>query len=288
MNLSEYIQQDLKALLTTSDELPFKLTLAAISAHYRVSIMPVRGAVETLIDEGYIVKQANGRLVPHPDIDSKTSVVEPPQPRIDAEKQILELVIRRSLVGAEEYLREAATSQRLGVGRSVVRRVFTRLSGAGLLDHVPRSGFRVRPYREEDVVAFVDVREVLELKALELARDRLDMPQLRLLHEANSPAPDGTPRLDNSLHQCWIESSGNRYIEDFFRLQGSYFQALFDFAAAELATAAMADQHREILQALIELRWGQAKKALREHIRAQKPTLLRFIARYREAVADSS
>jgi DNA-binding GntR family transcriptional regulator len=78
--------------------------------------------------------------------------------------------------------------------------------------------------------------------------------------------------LNNNLHSYWIKLSGNRYIIDFFERQGLYYRTLFDYAAPEAHVVdEMAAQHREILEALIEERWRDAKKALIRHIRDQQP-----------------
>ena len=78
--------------------------------------------------------------------------------------------------------------------------------------------------------------------------------------------------LNNNLHSYWIKLSGNRYIIDFFERQAVYYTTLFDYAAPEAhVVEEMAGQHREILEALIEGRWSDAKKALVRHIRDQKP-----------------
>ena len=56
------------------------------------------------------------------------------------------------------------------MGRTAIRQAFLQLAGRGLIVHVPRCGWRVRTFDEGDLAAYLEVREVLENKALSLAR----------------------------------------------------------------------------------------------------------------------
>ncbi|XAL99679.1 GntR family transcriptional regulator [Phycisphaeraceae bacterium D3-23] len=282
MTLSDRIQRELVVLLAGSDPLPFKLTLTAISSHFGVSPMPVRQAVGELIDQGLLRKQANGRievdLVAVAALDSvDVDLIGEPDGSI--EQRITDAVVVRSLTRDEHYLREAEAAEQFGIGRTVVRRVFGQLAGQGLLTRVPRCGWLVRPYREKDMLDYLDIRETLEVKAMRLARDRLDPAVLQTYLEGNDPGGRGrTVQLDNRLHAYWIEQSNNRYIIDFFANHGTFYNALFDYAALEPnATQAMARQHIEILEALIASDLRGAAKALTRHIRAQQPNTAKMI-----------
>lgn len=214
---------------------------------------------------------------------------EPPAPAVPVlpdfsaagrarEARVFEELLRMSLLGRDEFLREAAFAARHGLSRTVIRQLFSRLVGRGLLEHVPRRGWRVRPFREDDMRAYLSVRETLEVKALDLAADRLDTARLQEMLRGNRPDVAGAERLDNRLHAYILETAGNRYVQDFFDRHGPYFSALFDYAApAAHVVAEMADQHRTILQHLIDRDWPAARKALASHIRAQEPIVSRMI-----------
>jgi DNA-binding GntR family transcriptional regulator len=279
--------------------LPSRLSLNSLAAAYGVSPMPVRAAVSELIAEGLLRKSPNGRLEITPPAGPATTPAaateEPaltPAPiaplRFDApgdrEAEIAADVLRMGLSGGEVFLREEAASARWGLGRTTVRLLLSRLAGRGLLEHLHRRGWRVRPYSEADMRAYLDVRETLELKALDLARPRLVPADLERMHAGNCPdAPGGRQRLDNDLHRYIVDKADNRYIRDFFDRHGPYHSALFDYAAVGAAVVAeMAGQHRRILRALIDRDWPAARRALSEHIRAQEPVLSRMLARMRQ------
>ncbi|MBL8795670.1 MAG: GntR family transcriptional regulator [Planctomycetia bacterium] len=286
MSITHYIQEDLRARIRAGAELPGKLTLAGLSEFYKVSMMPVRLAVAELVREHLLLREDNGRLTVNPqqvgEQTAKSFAGPPPPP--DWYEVIADEVVRRSLRGQASHLKIADVAEQHGIGRSSVHTIFHRLAGLGMLEHVPRCGWQVRPFREEDLDAYLEVRELLELRALELAAPRLVMADLEELLERNRPGDAGSPtQLDNSLHSYWIERSRNRYIQDFFERQGAYYTALYAHAAvgADLV-ATLAEQHRAILQPLLKKKLRQAQTALAADIRSLRSILKDAIRRLEE------
>jgi DNA-binding GntR family transcriptional regulator len=297
--ISQYIERDLAGRIGTNQDLPAQLTLHSLSRHYGVSPTPVREAIRRLLADGVLVRQGNGRLdvnragrgfgggVCHGDAGEQ----KPPRRALDLASDLEAEVIRKSLRGEGDYLREEATAERFGVGRTAIRQAFLQLAGRGLIVHVPRCGWRVRTFDEADMAAYLEVREVLENKALSLARPHLIDTDLRRMLAGNASRKGG-PRLDNSLHRYLVEKSGNDYLRDFFNRHGAYYTSLLDFAAPEThVVAAMARQHRKILRALLAQDWPQARRELARHIRAQRPIvgdLLKRIGRKESCQASEN
>ncbi len=273
--ITTFIKHDLKARLGTGAGLPDKLTLTALSEHYRVSLTPVRLAVRELVEERVLLKQPNGRMAVNPGAVSETSPIDFPAPAQDIEAPLTAEIIRLSLRGETEYLREETTAERYGVGRTVLRQVLNRLAGEGLIEHLPRRGWRVRPFDEAEMAAYLQVREGLELKALDLARPHLILADLRRMLKGNRRSAG---RLDNDVHRYLVEKAGNRYIREFFERHGVYYTTLFDYAAPETnVVRTMARQHRVILRALLARNWKAARRALAHHIRSQQPIVRRLL-----------
>lgn len=290
MSISTYIKRDLQARLRTGQQLPVPLTLDSLAEHYAVSYTPVRAAVKQLVDEGWLLKGANRRLTPaRPpeggDSELSSAPFVPPNPPRDVRLIIEQDLVRLSLVGEPTLLREEAAAQRYGISRSAIRTIFHRLSGAGLLQHLPRRGWRVRPFSQADMHSFLEVRELLELKALELAQSRIDPLQIDRLLDANR-FPEGDhdwPLIDNSLHAYFIELAANPYISDFFLRQGRYYEILFDWEDHDRDTAIeTVRQHREILTAVRDQSWEAARQALAWHIRWNHPILSKITPRIGE------
>lgn len=285
--ISEQIASDLRERIEAGLPLPARLTLPGLASHYRVSTTPVRQAVDSLIADGYLNRRGSGRLelarrASHQDAQetaNPASFTETTQN--DWETALVHEIVMRSLHGESSYLREEVIAARIGVGRTVLRQAFSRLAGRGLLVHVPRCGWRVRVFDAEDMRAYLAAREVIELAALDLAFPRLEAEKLEAMLRANQPEGDGRnvrPRLDNELHRYILQRSGNHYLLDFFDRHGLYYTFLFDFAAPEAhVLEEMSEQHRAILQALIEGNLAAARASLSRHIRAQEPIVARLM-----------
>jgi len=285
MNQSAYIEHDLRYRIASGKGVPDNLTLTSLARRYNVSITPVRSAITRLIAEGVLLKQSNGRLAVNPNKVGKgasSKVARRPLTPADWDQILIKEVMLTSLGPDAAYLREEALARKYRVGRSVIRQTFSRFAGAGLLEHVPRRGWLVRPFREENMRAYLEIREALELKALDLARPHIQREDLKKMLKGNPRLKkDIRPRLDNRLHRYLIEKSQNRYIREFFRQYISmYYTALFDYAAPEVSVVTqMARQHRRILKSLLSRAWARARQSLVEHIQAQGRILKKLLKR---------
>lgn len=283
MSLKNYIKNDLEVRLRSGQELPAQLTLKSLSAHYQVSFSPVRIALAELVEEGLLSKGTNRRLVLNPEQvkplkQGETSVF--PKPPVDIFNVITNDFVKLSLKGEPVDIREEVTARKYDISRSSLRIILNRLAGTGILDHIPRRGWRLRPFRQEDMQAFLEVRELLELKALELAKVHLVKEDLQRMLAGNVIPESDEDRvlIDNSLHEYIIEKAGNYYIKDFFQRQGRYYDILFDWEDQDQKTAIeTVRQHQSILKALIKKDWRAARKALSYHIRDNHPILSKIV-----------
>lgn len=278
MTIAEYIERDLESKIRSGSDMPAKMTIGAIADQYGVSQTPVRLAFECLIDKNLVVKQDNGRLRLNQRLHGKKQVSPPSKP-VDWESVLAKEILLLSLTSDDCFLREEAMAEKHNIGRTLLRRVFHRLAGGGLIEHVPRRGWRIRTFTQEDMDAFINIRETLETKALDLSRRFIVAEDLERMLSGNSEAAISRSQIDNGLHAYFITKSNNRYIESFFDTHGGYYTALFDYATmgAEVVSE-MAAQHRDILQHALEQRWGAARKSLAHHIRSQKPVMEKMIA----------
>jgi len=282
MSLVARIKNEIGSCLERSEDLQIPLTVQGLSVHYGVSYTPVREAIGELIEVGLIRKKSNGRLEAiTPKKRSKKSNF---QTQKESQKKPVENITKElveiSLGGTECFVREEATANRHGLTRSTLRQILQRLAGEGLLEHVPRRGWRVKPFRQEDMDAFIEVREVMELKALDLAKAKLctaeSQKKLRQIRENNQLAKGkkGQTKIDNSLHAYLIDLAANPYINDFFDRHGRYFTILFNWEGEnEKAALEAVIQHHEIIDALLDQNWSLAKKRLSHHLHSNHPVL---------------
>jgi len=276
--LKQYIKQDLKAQIAAGEDPSSSFTLERLSRRYNVSVTPVRGAISELLDEGVLRRDGGRRLVVGQHRPKGDAHVQPSPPATQEERfaAVARDLVRLSLQREPVLLREEATAEQYDLSRAAIRQIFHRLAGDGLLEHLPRRGWRLRPFRQDDLDAFIEVRVTLERKALQLARQRLVEEDLRAMLEGNR-LPTGSrdaPKIDDRLHAYLIEKAGNPYIADFFARHGKYYEVVFDWEALDRAAAVQAvEQHREILQALIARDWEAAGDRLEHHIRHNHPVL---------------
>ena len=281
MKLVDRIKSDLGTRLL-NNSISGPLTMDGLSEHYGVSYTPVREAIVELIGVGLIRKKSNGRLEAIP--PNKRTKKSNFQTKQESEKKPVENITKElveiSLGGEECFIREEATAYKHGLTRSTLRQILQRLAGEGLIEHVPRRGWRVKPFRQEDMDAFIEVREVMELKALDLAKIRLCSPKsqskLRQIKENNQLAKGkkDQAKIDNSLHAYFIDLAANPYIDDFFNRHGRYFTILFNWEGEnEKAAAEAVIQHHQIVDALLAQDWSLAKKLLSHHLHSNHPVL---------------
>ena len=120
MPINDFIYDDLKTRIEARDGFAGKLTLAALSERYQVSLTPVRMAIGRLIDDRYLVKLDNGRVAVNQSAPRRRRRIAAPAPQPASLEAAIETdVVERSLRGDAEYLREEAVAARHGVGRTV-------------------------------------------------------------------------------------------------------------------------------------------------------------------------
>jgi DNA-binding GntR family transcriptional regulator len=275
MSIAAYIKQDLIANIRSGKIDAERLTLDALSQRYQVSTRPIRTAVQDLIGEKYLEKGEDGRLA----IRSKPvdGAVSPPDKPIDWGEVIANDFVQLSLEGAPVLLREETTAEKYGISRSSIRQIFHRLTGRGILEHLPRRGWQLRPFRQANLDAYIEMRVMLEVRALELGWLRLVDEDLQAMLDGNRLPTDlnDRPISDNSIHAYLIEKSNNAYIADFFDRHGKYYDALFEWENLDRdAQVQEVRHHREILEALLRRDRAAAERALENHIRNNHPVLL--------------
>jgi DNA-binding GntR family transcriptional regulator len=272
---AEYIYQSLKARLARRGS-QATLTLRSLAAEFQVSTMPVRQAVERLAREGFLDKRSGrlvvvecGRTKPHAHGPSAA----PQRPRLAVER-ILQDLIPATLTGGGP-IREERLAKQYGISRPVVRQALAQLAGMGIVEHRPRHGWFLRQFDFRRLQDFLQAREALELKALELAWDRLDRDRLRGFLDRNVlPKGNRRPRTDNGFHAYLVEQADNGYIREFFGRHGPYFQLLFEWEGQDRASETQACRHHQaILQAMLRGDLAQTRRRLSDHILHNHPLL---------------
>ncbi|MGE5145924.1 MAG: GntR family transcriptional regulator [Candidatus Eiseniibacteriota bacterium] len=109
---------------------------------------------------------------------------------------------------------EAWLAAWLGVGKAPVRTALVRLAQEGLVQAMPRRGYRVAPITLRDVQELFALRLMLEPQAAELAAGRIAADHLHGFDAAYRPGGADSVRdlllADCDFHMAVVHASGNR------------------------------------------------------------------------------
>lgn len=286
MTLSQTIASEITRWLTSRRSLPCALKLMPLAAHFSCSTRPVRQALAQLREQGLLSPEKLATLTINEQSDSDAvsskaaSTQTPAQATLN---QLTKQLIEQSLHAGDQevFVRETTVAKKLQTSTTVVREHFSRLVGYGLLEHIPRRGWRLRPVRQKDLDDFIHVRLSLETLALSIAWDKLDHAMIKNFFDNNTLARKSTSKLpakpastDNQFHRYIIDVADNFYIRDFFDRQGRFFQLLFEWEdQAPATTAQTVRQHRLILKSILQNDQPKAQAALKIHILDNHPLL---------------
>jgi GntR family transcriptional regulator of vanillate catabolism len=210
------------------------------------------------------------------------------------------LALRRMLLTGQfssgERLTELGLVARLGASRTPVRHALSRLAHEGLLEALPKGGFRVCAFTLEEVWDAIDLRGVLEGSAARLAAERLvgegELARLReIQHEIDTQRPEGASNftgfleLNDAFHQELLRLSKSpmliRTVASVVRLPFAGPSTLiFEGNSREaVRTADLAQAHHHaIIEALSERAGARAEHLAREHARLARVNLSRALA----------
>ena len=115
-------------------------------------------------------------------------------------------------------LLEVELADKMGVSRTPVREAIRRLEKEGLVNIEPRHGAYAAKVSVEDMIEILEVRELMESMAAQLAANRITQEQLDALlqteNEYQKAVKSGDVEdmivLDSKFHKQVVEASHNR------------------------------------------------------------------------------
>ena len=180
-------------------------------------------------------------------------------------------------------LHEVALARSLGVSRGPIREALGRLATEGLVTIRPRRGAVVRALSNEEFIEAYQVREALEMMAVQLATPALTAEDLaameRLIDEmaARGVAEDvqGFFEANTEFHQRFFEVAGNGMLSELYRqLRGQIDRHRLRSLELRGDLRRSIAEHRAILSAA---RTGDVERAVHlasDHIRVPQIQLL--------------
>jgi len=179
-------------------------------------------------------------------------------------------------VAPNERLKEDQWAKKLNVSRIAIREALTRLLGEGLVTPGEKGGFFVIGMKAEDIHQIKELRQILELGALELAIQKISPQQIRQLEKicdeftsmVSQEYFNGACEADIKFHETLIKCAGNKklltayissHIPIFHQKLGRMQVYLDDYDLTD-------KEHRQVLNALKTKNLAMAKKAMTQHL----------------------
>lgn len=199
--------------------------------------------------------------------------------------------LRHAIVASEippgTHLVESQVSASFGVSRGPIRDAFRQLEAEGLVESRRRGVFAVG-LRASDVEELYELRELLEVKAIELAYGKSDdadwEPVLQSLEamKDRAQAKDslGFARSDLSFHSAFYTVGGTKRLESMWKQYEPTFSVMLQLTNAEERD--LEPIYQDHLDLYTTLRAGELQKAvdmLRLHLQGSRDRLTKAFSR---------
>lgn len=193
-------------------------------------------------------------------------------------RDILECVV---VPGAE--VTERQLGLRYGMGKAPLREALVRLAHEGLVQSIPRSGYRVTPVTIQDVQDIFGLRLLLEPAAARQAAGRIDGQLLRQLNEScvagytpgDRASESAFLRANREFHVAIANASGNRRLARVLEqvLEGT--ERLFHMGlAVRDRTEEMKHEHEVLVSALLRGDADAAARATVDQVNAARTMVM--------------
>jgi DNA-binding GntR family transcriptional regulator len=187
----------------------------------------------------------------------------------------------RLLPGSEVTERQLGVSY--GIGKAPLREALVRLSQEGLLQSIPRSGYRITAVTIQDVQDIFALRLLLEPVAARQAAGRIDESLLTRLNELCRAGYDPGDRASESaflrtnrqFHVAIANASGNRRLARVLEQLLEETERLFHLGlAVRDRTEEMTHEHEVLVAALVSGDANAAAQATNDQIEAARKMVM--------------
>ena len=191
----------------------------------------------------------------------QTAVRQPHTPTPSAVERAYSHVADAIIAGelaASALITEGDIAQTLGLSRTPVREAFLALESAGLLRLFPKKGAVVTAIDDTETAELLQVRILLETKAVQLLGERPHdieavTDELAALIQVQADAADigdllAYARADHRFHSRIVDETRNRVIDDIYARLGPRLERLVHRVAARETDGIgrLIDEHRRL------------------------------------------
>jgi GntR family transcriptional regulator, rspAB operon transcriptional repressor len=211
--------------------------------------------------------------------------IEPPVSIRDRIYDYLKQEILNDKIPEDAILVETRLAEQMGVSRTPVREALHFLEKEGLLELLPRAGYRMRRVDWAEFEEIVQIRKVVEALAASWAITRIKSEELEALKQnvlqSEATIQQGKlsvfPELDAQFHEILARASGSKRLIDLIQILRSDMLRYRIKSLHRTDTAALSlDGHRRIFQCLLERNSSGLEDAVRNHLDQAKKTIRRY------------
>ena len=174
-----------------------------------------------------------------------------------------------------QRLVEAKIAKEIGTSRTPVREAFHSMQKDGLIESLPRVGYKVKPISEEEVIQICKIREVLETLAAVWAMEKAHPVLVQELGKIISDSEDriakddihSFPDLDAQFHETIARLSGSTHIMEITQLMRRHMvrHRITSFYHSDVFRRAL-DGHKLIYKAIERRDRDEVERAIRYHL----------------------
>jgi DNA-binding GntR family transcriptional regulator len=279
-SLAEKVYQHLKTKLAGRElNVGDRVNARHIATELNVSRTTVNKAIERLVRDGLVAIDA----ARHPVVSSlpaKLRVYESTQFEFSNQTEsTYELLLERILrgdFGPGDIVKERRLALEIGVNPATIRRAAEWLRRDGLLDRLPRRGWRVTLLSPRDLKDAYEIRLMLEPVAVAGAVNRITGPEIdelisqteRMIALGEQATVYDRREADHQFHKLICMASGNRTLAEILLPLMRQVLLITTVGFRYGRSMRSFEEHREILEALNARNEKEATKRMKAHLRS--------------------
>ena len=188
-------------------------------------------------------------------------------------------------IAAGDRLVEGRLARQINVSRTPVREALHILEMEGLIESIPRVGYRVKELRWEDVEELCEIRAANEILAAKWAIKRLTPQELAAMKanidtaeaEINAGQPELFVERDAEFHELLVKASGSERLLELCQMLRRHMlrYRVESLYVSENGLRAVSG-HRRILECLAKKDNAGIEAAIRDHLEQSKRDIHRF------------